>query len=32
MQSIEELKQKSDVPVVVADQEGFIRYINPIFT
>jgi PAS domain S-box-containing protein len=32
MQSIEELKQKSDVPVVVADHEGFIRYINPIFT
>lgn len=32
MQSIEELKQNSDVPVVVADYEGFISYINPIFT
>ena len=32
MQSIEELKQKSDVPVVVANHEGFITYINPSFT
>jgi len=32
MQSIEELKQTSDMPVIVADQEGFIRYINPTFT
>jgi len=32
MKSIEELKQTTDIPLVVADQEGFVRYINPIFT
>ena len=32
MQSIEDLKLRTDVPVVVANHEGFVMYINSSFT
>lgn len=32
MPSIEELKNRDDVPVVVANHEGFITHINSTFT
>src|SRR5437762_13596062 len=31
MNTIEELKQTTDVPVVIADHQGFITYINESF-
>jgi len=32
MESIERLKGRSDIPVIVANHHGFIVYINPTFT
>jgi PAS domain S-box-containing protein len=32
METIETMKRRTDVPVIVADHQGFVVYINPNFT
>lgn len=32
MKTLADLKQCADIPVVIADHQGFITYINPCFT
>jgi hypothetical protein len=32
MNSIEELKQEKEIPVIMADDQGFVVYINHAFT